>query len=101
MEKVRNNLAYLYFNSSIVKRLHFTDENMINKYYTKFVNTIEQVDLTLQGDETLEKKSIVAKIFENILKYCNTEKVPKNSIETILLTGGSLQLDNLSSIIKH
>lgn len=48
----------------------------------------------------IERKSIVYKVLRCLNNYTMDENISKNLIETILLTGGGLEIGNLKQLVS-
>ncbi|CDW71840.1 actin-like protein 9-like [Stylonychia lemnae] len=111
----RDALAFLYFNSEIIKEM----ENSYQKYqYTSkggptdkgfiyfdsmksaYSKITELGGLYNQEQATLERKSVIYKILKCLQNYSLEENINKNLIETVLLTGGGIQLSNLGNLVQ-
>lgn len=102
----RDAFAFLYFNSDIIKDIQnifsrngSPRQSMKEPMTAKWAQTIKNPSHGGGGtsayektNTVLERKSIVFKILKNLHNYTIEENIAKNTVETILLTGGQLQL---------
>eukprot|EP00347_Sterkiella_histriomuscorum_P017189 403350330 len=117
----RDALAFLYFNSDIIKEMEdsYTKPQMTKqpggsgKNYGKNLLSVKSMAISEAGytsvgnnphnqneQATLERKSIIYKILKCMQNYTVEENVQKSMIETVLLTGGGVDLNNLGNLVQ-
>ena len=80
-------MEWLYYDSSLMKSGNLPFEK---GYLTAPVETKEALEKrTKEFKKTLnQEKGLTRKVINTIGKYCEVEKIPPESIGTVLLTGG-------------